>query len=158
MQTLLVQEISRHPLFPNIKRKVAVRNITIQGEFEQIVIDACLLYYDENQGGKEVTPAFNSKLNGWIVNNSSLTTVRNDKGQPVPNPKYREAPASGEDTRTDEEKEKFVRLPSFDYFFGIIKDPKSPSLISLLALHIRGNDQIKLFDKLLNLPIDEESI
>ena len=158
MQTLLEQEISRHPLFPNIKRKVAVRNITIQGEFEQIVIDACLLYYDENQGGKEVTPAFNSKLNGWIVNNNSLTTVRNDKGQPMPNPKYKEAPTGGEDTRTDEEKEKFVRLPSFDYFFGIIKDPKSPSLISLLALHIRGNDQIKLFDKLLNLPIDEESI
>ena len=158
MQTLLEQEISRHPLFPNIKRKVAVRNITIQGEFEQIVIDACLLYYDENQGGKEVTPAFNSKLNGWIVNNSSFTTVRSDKGQPVVNPKYKEAPTDGEDTRTDEEKEKFVRLPSFDYFFGIIKDPKSPSLISLLALHIRGNDQIKLFDKLLNLPIDEESI
>nr|DAS36132.1 MAG TPA: hypothetical protein [Caudoviricetes sp.] len=158
MQTLLEQEISRHPLFPNIKRKVAVRNITIQGEFEQIVIDACLLYYDENQGDKEVTPAFNSKLNGWIVNNSSLTTVRNDKGQPVVNPKYKEAPTGGEDTRTDEEREKFVRLPSFDYFFGIIKDPKSPSLISLLALHIRGNDQIKLFDKLLNLPIDEESI
>ena len=158
MQTLLEQEISRHPLFPNIKRKVAVRNITIQGEFKQIVIDACLLYYDENQGGKEVTPAFNSKLNGWIVNNNSLTTVRNDKGQPVQNPKYKEAPTGGEDTRTDEEKEKFVRLPSFDYFFGIIKDPKSPSLISLLALHIRGNDQIKLFDKLLNLPIDEESI
>ena len=28
----------------------------------------------------------------------------------------------------------------------------------LIPLHIRGNDQIKLFDKLLNLPIDEESI
>lgn len=151
MQTLLEQKISRHPLFPNIKRKVVVSNITIQGEFEQIVIDACLLYYDENQGDKEVTTAFNSKLNGWIVNNSSLTTVRNDKGQPVLNPKYREAPASGEDTRTDEEKEKFVRLPSFDYFFGIVKNPKSPSLINLLLLHIQENDGIKFFDKLLNL-------
>ena len=156
MQTLLEQEISRHPLFPNIKRKVAVRNITIQGEFEQIVIDACLLYYDENQGGKEVTPAFNSKLNGWIVNNNSLTTVRNDKGQPVLNPKYKEAPTGGEDTRADEEKEKFVRLPSFDYFFSIVKNPKSPSLINLLLLHIQENDGIKFFDKLLNIS-DESS-
>lgn len=156
MQTLLEQEISRHPLFPNIKRKVAVRNVTIQGEFEQIVIDAHLLYYDENQDSKEVTPAFNSKLNGWIVNNNSFTTMRNDKGQPVVNPKYKEAPTGEEDTRTDEEREKFVRLPSFDYFFGIVKNPKSPSLINLLLLHIQENDGIKFFDKLLNLS-DENS-
>ena len=64
---------------------------------------------------------------------------------------YKEAPTGGEDTRTNEEKEKFVRLPSFDYFFSIVKNPKSPSLINLLLLHIQENDGIKFFDKLLNL-------
>lgn len=154
MQTLLEQEISRHPLFPNIKRKVVVYDVAIQGKYEQILLDAEIKYFDANQEDKDVSVAFNGKIEGWIVNNQDFTTVRDAKGKPMPNPRFREAPSESEDDRTPEEKEQYLKMPSFDYFFAIIKNPKAPSLINLLSLHIAGNDQIKFFDKMLNLPID----
>lgn len=68
---------------------------------------------------------------------------------------YKEAPTGGEDTRTNEEKEKFVRLPSFDYFFSIVKNPKSPSLINLLLLHIQAvKIDLNTLDALLYLLLD----
>jgi len=167
MQTLLEQPISNHPLFPNIARKVVVYNVNIEGQFSQIVIDAEIRYFDDNQDGREVTTAFRSKLNDWIVSNNELTTVRDNKGKPMPNPQYISQEAAieklrnegievpeGEDPRAPEQREEHLKIPSFDYFFGIIKNPKAPSLINLLALHIQGNDQIKFFDKMLNLPIE----
>lgn len=151
MSILLEQEISNHPLFPNIKRKVAVYDVAIQGKYEQILLDAEIRYFDENQENKDVTVAFNSKLNNWIVSNNEQTTVRDAKGNMVANPQFREAPTEGEDDRSPKEMEPYLKMPSFDYFFGIIKNPKAPSLINLLALHIIHNDEIKFFDDMLNL-------
>lgn len=69
----------------------------------------------------------------------------------VANPQFREAPTEGEDDRSPKEMESYLKMPSFDYFFGIIKNPKAPSLINLLALHIIHNNEIKFFDDMLNL-------
>lgn len=151
---ILEQAISNHPLFSNIKRTVVITGVHIDAQFQQIVLDAQIRYADANQDDKDVSTAFRTKLTDWIVNNNDFTTVRDAKGQPQPNPKYRDAPAEGEDDRTEEEKEPHLKVPSFEYFFQIIKNPKSPSLISILAMHIKSNDQIKFFDKMLNLPID----
>lgn len=167
MAILLEQEISHHPLFPNIKRKVAVYGANIDGRFGQIVLDAEVRYFDENQDGKEVSNAFVRKLEGWIVNNADFTTARDGKGRPLPNPQYITREAALEklrsegaevpddiDPRSPEQREEYLKVPSFDYFFGIIKNPKSPSLINILQLHIVHNDAIKFFDKMLNLPVE----
>lgn len=151
MKTILTQQISNHPLFPNIKREVEVSNIAIQASFSQIVIDADIRYYDENQEGKEVTSAFQSKIPNWIINNADTTTVRDAEGQPITNPNFVEAPTEGEDTRTDEQKEPYMKAPSFDYFFGIITAKEAPNLVELLRTHIVLNDQVKFFDNLLNI-------
>lgn len=142
MQILLKQKISNHPKFPNVKREVVVYGPNIDGRFEQIVLDAEVRYYDENE--QDITAMFKSKLD-WVVNNKDLTTVRDSKGKPVPNPQFREAPAEGEDDRTPEEKEPYLKQPSFDYFAEIIK----AALSGLLALHIQQNDEIKFFDEIL---------
>lgn len=152
--TILEQNISNHPLFPHIKRRVIIRGVNIDATYNQIVINACIHFFDSNQDDKDVSTAFKTNLNDWIVNNNDYTTVRDAKGNPQPNPKYRDAPAEGEDDRTDEEKEPYLKAPSFDYFLQIITNPKSPSLINILAMHIQSNDQIKFFDKLMGLPIN----
>lgn len=151
MKTILTQPISNHPLFPNIKREVAVENIAIQGKFNQIVIDAHIRYFDANQENKEVTSTFQSKITNWIISNNDFVTVRDAKGQPIANPNYQEIPTEGEDTRTEEQKEPYLKAPSFDYFFGIITAKKAPNLVDLLCTHIVLNDQVKFFDNLLNI-------
>ncbi|MDO4763823.1 MAG: hypothetical protein Q4A00_05525 [Flavobacteriaceae bacterium] len=148
MSVLLEQFISNHPDFPNVKRKVVVYDVAIQGRHSQILLDAEVHYFDSNKDDVELH-SFNKKIKGWIVNNNDQTTVRDSKGKPVPNPQFREAPSDGEDDRIPEEKEPYLKQPSFDYFFGIIKNPKAPSLINLLALHIHQNDEIQFFDELL---------
>lgn len=155
MAILLEQQISNHPLFPNIKRIVVVYGTNVDGRFEQIMIDADVRYLDENQGGKDVSEAFKTRLENWIVNNSDTTTVIDKKGNPVLNSEYIEAPTEGQDTRMPEQREKWKKAPSFDYFWNIIKDRKSSSLINILDVHIQRNDAIKFFDKMLNLPIEE---
>lgn len=153
MNILLEQEISSHPLFENIKRKVVVYGANIDGKFNQIVMDAEVRYFDSNNADKDVTAGFNSDLKGWIVNNQDFTTVRDEKGFPVPNSTYQEPPETEEqeDLRTPNQQEKYLKVPSFDYFFGIIKDPTAPSLIKLLQMHILQNDSIQFFDELLKL-------
>ena len=151
MQPILKQKISNHPYFPSVEREIVVRNVAIQGEYEQIIIDACVHYFDTTQERKDVTKAFNSKIDNWIVTNMETTTIRDAQGQPVANPKYKEKPAEGEDNRTEEEKEQYLKTPSFDYFFGIIKSPQAPNLVTLLSMHIVENDKIKFFDKMPNI-------
>ncbi|MDO4224799.1 MAG: hypothetical protein Q4C75_02785 [Bergeyella zoohelcum] len=153
MANILTQKISNHPLFPNVSREVVVRNVNIQAEFSQIVIDAKIQYYDEEKE-KDVTNALPSSIKNWIVNNQTTTTARDTKGVPVANPQYKDAPNEGEDLRTDAEKEPYLRVPSFDYFLSIITNPNAPSLINLLRMHIVADDQVKFFDKMLNLPIE----
>ena len=143
MQPILKQKISNHPYFPSVEREIVVRNVAIQGEYEQIIIDACVHYFDTTQERKDVTKAFNSKIDNWIVTNMETTTIRDAQGQPVANPKFREAPA-GEDDRTPEEREKYLKQPSFDYFLALIE--KGVDLVALLRLHIIENDKIKYFD------------
>lgn len=165
MQILLEQPISDHPVIPNIKRKVAVYGANINGKFEQIVIDAEVKYYNENN--EDVSHFFVGKLQDWIINNFDLTTARDGKGRPLPNPQYITREVAVEklrsegvevpediDPRSPEQKEEHIKVPSFDYFFNIIKNPKSPSLINILQLHIVHNDAIKFFDKMLNLPVE----
>lgn len=147
----LEQPISVHPHLPHIQRKVVIYSIKPDYRFKQIVIDAEMRYFDQNQEGKDVTAGYNHKLTDWIVNNKDYTTVRDLKGQPVPNPDYVAPPTEGEDTRTFEQRQEFKRLPSADYFLSLIKNEEAPNLVKLLRMHIVQNDAIKFFDKLLNI-------
>lgn len=151
MAILLEQEISNHPIVKGVKRKVVVYGTNIDGRFEQIVIDAEVHYFDENDN--DITAAFVSKLKDWVINNQKYTTVRNQRGQMEKNPFYKEPPTEGEDNRMPEEKEQWLKMPSFNYFLQIIKSPNAPNLIALLKSHIIFDDEEKSFDKMLNLPI-----
>ena len=104
--------------------------------------------YFNAETNEQIQNTFVSTLPNWIVNNNDFTTVRDSSGQPVANPKFREAPAEGEDDRTPNEKEQFLKQPSFDYFMALIE--KGVDLVALLRLHIIENDKIKYFDELLN--------
>ena len=104
--------------------------------------------YFNAETNEQIQNTFVSTLPNWIVNNNDFTTVRDASGQPVANPKFREAPAEGEDDRTPNEKEQFLKQPSFDYFMALIE--KGVDLVALLRLHIIENDKIKYFDELLN--------
>lgn len=75
-----------------------------------------------------------------------MTTVRDEKGQPVPNPNYKPLASDAPDDREENEKEEYQKSPSFDYFFSIIQNPKSPNLIKILQIHILENDKVQFFD------------
>ena len=141
------QPISNHPLFGNVKREIAVYDAHISTKFKQIVLDAEVEYFNAETNEK-IENIFVSALPNWIVNNNDFTTVRDASGQPMANPKFREAPAEGEDDRTPSEKEQHLKQPSFDYFMALIE--KGVDLVALLRLHIIENDKIKYFDELLN--------
>lgn len=147
MNHIIKKSISNHPLFPNITRSVVIENLAVQAKYGQIVIEGFVQYLNEN--GEDVTSNFKSRIDSWIVDNSECTTVRDNKGNPVANPQYREAPENGEDNRSEVEKEPYLKKPSFDYFIEIIKNPDAPNLIKLLSMHIEYNDSIKFFDQLL---------
>ena len=104
--------------------------------------------YFNAETNEQIQNTFVSTLPNWIVNNNDFTTVRDASGQPVANPKFREAPTEGEDDRTPNEKEQHLKQPSFDYFMALIE--KGVDLVALLRLHIIENDKIKYFDELLN--------
>ena len=141
------QPISNHPLFGNVKREIAVYDAHISTKFKQIVLDAEVEYFN-TETNEKIENTFVSTLPNWIVNNNDFTTVRDASGQPMANPKFREAPAEGEDDRTPSEKEQYLKQPSFDYFMALIE--KGVDLVALLRLHIIENDKIKYFDELLN--------
>ena len=141
------QPISNHPLFGNVKREIAVYDAHISTKFKQIVLDAEVEYFNA-ENNEKIENTFVSTLPNWIVNNNDFTTVRDSSGQPMANPKFREAPAEGEDDRTPSEKEQHLKQPSFDYFMALIE--KGVDLVALLRLHIIENDKIKYFDELLN--------
>lgn len=130
----LEQPISNHPLFSNVKRKVVVRNTQLQAEYEQIVIEAHIRYFNEND--EDITGNFVSEIPNWIINNSMRTTVRDMNGMPQPNPNYDE---------NDPNSEEYLKAPSFDYFHGVILN-SGVSLIQLLAMHIQLNDAEKFFN------------
>lgn len=146
MNILLKKTISNHPIFPNIKREVVVYGANIDGRFSQIVLDAEVHYFDTEKENLDITQTLNYKLKDWNITNKDFTTMRDNKGLAQPNPDFDEAqPESSEN-------EKFLKAPSFDYFFNIIKNPHAPSLILLLEKHIEWNDETGFFDKLLNIP------
>lgn len=142
------QFISNHPLFGSVQREIVVYDAHISTRFKQIVLDAEVKYFDANNGNKEIENTFVSILSNWIVNNNDFTTVRDNKGKPVANPQYREVPVDGEDDRNPNEREPYLKQPSFDYFMALIE--KGVDLVALLRLHIIENDKIKYFDELLN--------
>ena len=144
---IVKQPISNHPLFGNVKREIAVYDAHISTKFKQIVLEAEVKYFNA-ETNEQIQHTFVSTLPNWIVNNNDFTTVRDASGQPVANPKFREAPAEGEDDRTSSEKEQHLKQPSFDYFMALIE--KGVDLVALLRLHIIENDKIKYFDELLN--------
>ena len=137
------QEISNHPLFGSVKREIVVYDAHISTKFQQIVLEAEVEYFNAETNEK-IENTFVSTLPNWVVNNNDFTTVRDASGQPVANPKFREAPAEGEDDRASEEREKYLKQPSFDYFLALIE--KGVDLVALLRLHIIENDKIKYFD------------
>ena len=137
------QAISNHPLFGSVKREIVVYDAHISTKFQQIVLEAEVEYFNAETNEK-IENTFVSTLPNWVVNNNDFTTVRDSSGQPVANPKFREAPAEGEDDRTPEEREKYLKQPSFDYFLALIE--KGVDLVALLRLHIIENDKIKYFD------------
>ena len=144
---IVKQPISNHPLFGNVKREIVVYDAHISTKFKQIVLEAEVKYFNA-ETNEQIQNTFVSTLPNWIVNNNDFTTVRDASGQPVANPKFREAPAEGEDDRTPNEKEQHLKQPSFDYFMALIE--KGVDLVALLRLHIIENDKIKYFDELLN--------
>lgn len=137
------QAISNHPLFGNVKREIVVYDTHISTKFQQIVLEAEVKYFNA-ENNEQIQNTFVSTIPNWIVNNNDFTTVRDASGQPVANPKFREAPAEGEDDRTPEEREKHLKQPSFDYFLALIE--KGVDLVALLRFHIIENDKIKYFD------------
>ena len=137
------QQISNHPLFGDVKREIVVYDAHISTKFQQIVLEAEVEYFNAETNEK-IENTFVSTLPNWVVNNNDFTTVRDASGQPVANPKFREAPTEGEDDRTPNEKEQHLKQPSFDYFMALIE--KGVDLVALLRLHIIENDKIKYFD------------
>ena len=125
----LTQQINSDPLFPNITRKINVRNARLEAQYEQICIDAYITYYDSNNN--DITSKFTSEVGDWILNNSKTTTVRDGDGNPIPNPEYDEV--------TNPTVDQFLKLPSFDYFFNLITVERA-DLISLLSSYIYFND------------------
>lgn len=142
------QTISNHPLFGNIKREIVVYDAHISTKFSQIILEANIEYFNAETNEK-LENTFVSDIKEWIIDNNDFTTVRNASGEVVKNPNYVEAPAEGEeDLRTVEQKEEYLRQPSFNYFISLIR--QGVDLIALLRLHIAENDKIKYFDSLLN--------
>ena len=137
------QAISNHPLFGSVKREIVVYDAHISTKFQQIVLEAEVEYFNAETNEK-IENTFVSTLPNWVVNNNDFTTVRDASGQPVANPKFREAPTEGEDDRAPEEREKYLKQPSFDYFLALIE--KGVDVVALLRLHIIENDKIKYFD------------
>ena len=131
----LSQQISSDPDFPNIKRFVNIRNAYLQAQYEQIIIEAHVTYFDENDNN--VSSKFKTEIGNWIINNNDTTTVRDMAGNPVPNPEY--------DEETNPVVEQFIKKPSFDYFFEIITT-KDISLITLLSMHIDFDDELGRFN------------
>ena len=131
----LSQQISSDPDFPNIKRFVNIRNAYLQAQYEQIIIEAHVTYFDENDNN--VSSKFKTEIGNWIINNNDTTTVRDMAGNPVPNPEY--------DGETNPVVEQFIKKPSFDYFFEIITT-KDISLITLLSMHIDFDDELGRFN------------
>ena len=138
MKNILEQQISNHPKFPNIKRKVVVTELNIQPKYEQIYIEAYKQFFDED--GVDVSKEFNTEVKNWFITNNDTTTIRNADGSSVFHPDYN--PALPE----SEENIKYLKKPSFDYFFNLFTDENSPSPIKLLKSHIYFNDQAKFFD------------
>ena len=138
MKNILEQEISNHPKFPNIKRKVVVTELNIQPKFGQIYIEAYKQFFDEED--VDVSKEFNTEIKNWFITDKDTTTVRNADGSPVFHPDYNpELPES-------EDNIKYLKQPSFQYFFNLLTNKNSPSPIKLLRSHIYFNDQVKFFD------------
>lgn len=138
MKNIVEQQISNHPLFPGITRKVVVTELNIQPKYEQIYIEAYKQFFNEE--GVDVSKEFNTEIKDWIVTNKDTTTVRDAQGNPVFHPDYNPNLPESEDNV------KYQKAPSFDYFFAILTDENAPSPVKLLKSHIYFNDQIKFFD------------
>lgn len=133
----LKQEISKHPKFPNFKRFVNVRNVALQAQYKQIIIEAHLTYTDEDDGA-DVTGLMKSEIGNWNINNYDTTTVRDKISNPVPNPDY----VSPEETP---DIEPYQKKPSFDYFEIVIKT-SGLDLIELLSMHVTLDDALGRFN------------
>ncbi|EKB56579.1 hypothetical protein [Bergeyella zoohelcum] len=148
MKILLKQQISGNQLFPKVKRFVTVYGTNIDGRHEQIVIDADFMH--ENENGEDVSHLFVKRIKDWIVNNDTKTTMRDLSGNPIPNPNYVTPPSEDEeDTRTEDQKDEYMKAPSFDYFSEIILNPDASNLVKLLSIHIAQNDAVGFFDEIL---------
>lgn len=138
MKVIVEQQISNHPVFTNIVRKVIITELAIQPRYEQIYIEAYKKFIDEN--GVDVSKEFNTEIKNWMVTNNDFTTVRDAQGVPVPNPNYDpELPES-------DNNQQYLKERSFDYFFAMLTNENAPSPVKLLKSHIYFNDQIKFFD------------
>lgn len=138
MRNILEQQISNHPKFPNIKRKVIVTELNIQPKYGQIYIEAYKKFFDEDD--VDISKEFNIEIKDWIITDKDTTTVRNVDGSPVFHPDYNPLLPESENNI------KYLKQPSFQYFFNLLTDENSPSPIKLLKLHIYFNDQINFFD------------
>ena len=133
----LTQEISEHPGIPGIKRFVNVQDAALQAQYEQVVLDAYITYLDQNNN--DVTGRYKSKIENWILDNTTKTTVLNlQTGEPKANPDY-------VDEETTPNIDPYLKRPSFDYFFDMVKIDRV-DMISLLSGHIRYDDALGEFN------------
>ena len=140
---ILKQKISDHPKFDNIERTVVVRNYRFETDYEQMVLEAHIEHRFKDTG--ELAEEFKSNIKDWIVNNSTMTTVRNSDGTKKENPDY--------DPAIMEEDKKYVKMPSYNYFHLIVTNESDNSLplVTLLRSHIIFNDQEQFFDNKIEL-------
>ena len=130
------QKISNHNLFPNVERYVVVENVNLQAKYGQVVIEAYKEFYDGE--GNNISKEFDTTIKEWYINNQDVTTMRDGGGNPLVNPEFIEGESP--------EEERYLKAPSFDYFYDIIVNSGN-SLLGLLQAHIAFNDELGFFNK-----------
>lgn len=118
---LIKQQISNHNLFTDVERFVEIETFTVNDIEKFVVIKANISYI---KNGIDVSASFQREVPKWVVSNKYRIIARDEKLQPIPNPKYEEI--KDETGKVLNEWDKFLRIPAFDYFKDVVFERGMP--------------------------------
>lgn len=133
--SLLQQQISNHPLFPEVQRWVDIIGFSVSDTDKAVAINATLSYKKDEE---DVSESFRKEVGSWVISNKYRVAVRDANMQPVENPEFEEIT----DEETGEvlnEADRYLRMGAYDYFTSLIID-KGLNIATALQAYIAIDD------------------
>lgn len=141
---IIEQQISNHPLFPDVERIVGVYSQQTDSDSETFMFNFKIKY---TKGGIDISNQFIQRAKSIFTSNGNKLLRRNEFFQPIPNSNYNPEEVLYDETGVEREAteyDMYLWSPGWDYIVELMNT--EINIANLIRAYVLLNDSEQYFD------------